>query len=94
MAPVSPRRDFDSVDPQDPIQTHQMVLDVAGQELGIQPVLSSTEMATMAEPDRLGLITYLSQFYEAFKASPGTRFWWGGYGILSPAGAGWVPPSS
>lgn len=75
MAPVSPRRDFDSVDPQDPIQTHQMVLDVAGQELGIQPVLSSTEMATMAEPDRLGLITYLSQFYEAFKTSPGMRFW-------------------
>ncbi|XP_051495129.1 F-actin-monooxygenase MICAL1 isoform X2 [Apus apus] len=62
--------DFDSVDPQDPIRTHQMVLDVAEQELGIQPVLSSTEMATMAEPDRLGLITYLSQFYEAFKTSP------------------------
>ncbi|XP_068275253.1 F-actin-monooxygenase MICAL1 isoform X1 [Nyctibius grandis] len=62
--------DFDSVDPQDPIRTHQMMLDVAEQELGIQPVLSSAEMATMAEPDRLGLITYLSQFYEAFKTSP------------------------
>ncbi|CAM9836926.1 unnamed protein product [Bubo scandiacus] len=62
--------DFDSVDPQDPIQTHQMMLDTAEQELGIQPVLSSAEMATMAEPDRLGLITYLSQFYEAFKTSP------------------------
>ncbi|KAM6236885.1 F-actin-monooxygenase MICAL1 isoform 1-T1 [Porphyrio hochstetteri] len=62
--------DFDSVDTQDPIQTHQMVLDTAEQELGIQPVLSSSEMATMAEPDRLGLITYLSQFYEAFKTPP------------------------
>uniref|UniRef100_A0A8B9ZB31 Molecule interacting with CasL protein 1 n=1 Tax=Buteo japonicus TaxID=224669 RepID=A0A8B9ZB31_9AVES len=62
--------DFDSMDAQDPIQTHQMMLDVAEQELGIQPVLSSAEMATMAEPDRLGLITYLSQFYEAFKTSP------------------------
>ncbi|XP_068015969.1 F-actin-monooxygenase MICAL1 isoform X1 [Melanerpes formicivorus] len=62
--------DFDSIDPQDPIQIHQMMLDKAEQELGIQPVLSSTEMATMAEPDRLGLITYLSQFYEAFKTSP------------------------
>uniref|UniRef100_A0A672U824 Molecule interacting with CasL protein 1 n=1 Tax=Strigops habroptila TaxID=2489341 RepID=A0A672U824_STRHB len=61
---------FDSVDPQDPIRTHQMMLDMAEQELGIQPVLSSIEMATMAEPDRLGLITYLSQFYEAFKTSP------------------------
>ncbi|KAF1468448.1 [F-actin]-monooxygenase MICAL3, partial [Megadyptes antipodes antipodes] len=62
--------DFDSVDPQDPIQTHQMMLDTAEQELGIQPVLSSTEMAAMTEPNRLGLITYLSQFYEAFKTSP------------------------
>ncbi|KAM6333453.1 F-actin-monooxygenase MICAL1 [Alca torda] len=62
--------DLDSVDLQDPIRTHQMILDVAEQELGIQPILSSAEMATMAEPDRLGLITYLSQFYEAFKTSP------------------------
>ncbi|KAM6399031.1 F-actin-monooxygenase MICAL1 [Rhynochetos jubatus] len=62
--------DFDSVNPQDPVRTHQKMLDTAEQELGIQPVLSSAEMATMAEPDRLGLITYLSQFYEAFKASP------------------------
>lgn len=94
MAIVSPRRDFDSVDPQDPIRTHQMMLDTAEQELGIPPVLSSAEMATMAESDRLGLITYLSQFYEAFKTSPGARFWGGGVFILplSPTGAGWVPP--
>ncbi|XP_054251944.1 F-actin-monooxygenase MICAL1 [Indicator indicator] len=63
--------DFDSIDPRDPIQIHQMMLDKAEQELGIQPVLSSTEMAAMAEPNRLGLITYLSQFYEAFKTSSG-----------------------
>uniref|UniRef100_A0A8B9TKD4 Molecule interacting with CasL protein 1 n=1 Tax=Anas platyrhynchos TaxID=8839 RepID=A0A8B9TKD4_ANAPL len=54
----------------DPVGIHQLMLDTAEQELGIQPVLSSTEMASMAEPDRLGLITYLSQFYEAFKPSP------------------------
>lgn len=89
------------MDAQDPIQTHQMMLDVAEQELGIQPVLSSAEMATMAEPDRLGLITYLSQFYEAFKTSPGTGF---GEGRLShpephrgwvgaPPFVGWVPPA-
>ncbi|XP_041869712.1 F-actin-monooxygenase MICAL1 isoform X2 [Corvus kubaryi] len=61
--------DLDSVDPQNAIRTHQMMLDIAEQELGIQPVLSSAEMATMAEPDRLGLITYLSQFYEVFRTS-------------------------
>ncbi|XP_046788987.1 F-actin-monooxygenase MICAL1 isoform X2 [Gallus gallus] len=62
--------DFDAMDPQDPIRTHQLMLDVAEQELGIQPILSSVEMASMAEPNRLGLITYLSQFYEAFKPPP------------------------
>ncbi|XP_021391683.2 F-actin-monooxygenase MICAL1 [Lonchura striata] len=62
--------DFDSVEPQDAIRTHQMLLDIAEQELGIQPVLSSVEMATMTEPDRLGLITYLSHFYQIFGTSP------------------------
>ncbi|XP_038018527.1 F-actin-monooxygenase MICAL1 isoform X2 [Motacilla alba alba] len=62
--------DFDSVDPQDAIQTHQMLLDIAEQELGIQPVLSSAEMATLTEPDRLDLITYLSHFYQIFGTSP------------------------
>ncbi|XP_025967646.2 F-actin-monooxygenase MICAL1 [Dromaius novaehollandiae] len=65
--------DFDAVDPLDPVRRHQTVLDAAEQELGIQPVLSSAEMASMAEPSRLGLITYLSQFYEAFKPSPGSE---------------------
>ncbi|XP_054504649.2 F-actin-monooxygenase MICAL1 isoform X1 [Agelaius phoeniceus] len=62
--------DFDSVDPQDAIQTHQMLLDIAEQELGIQPVLSSAEMATLTEPDCLDLITYLSHFYQIFGTSP------------------------
>nr|XP_030147784.3 F-actin-monooxygenase MICAL1 isoform X4 [Taeniopygia guttata] len=62
--------DFDSVEPQDALRTHQMLLDIAEQELGIQPVLSSAEMATMTEPDCLGLITYLSHFYQIFGTSP------------------------
>ncbi|KAJ6659522.1 hypothetical protein lerEdw1_018757 [Lerista edwardsae] len=62
--------DFDSLDQNDPVGNNQIALDVAEQELGIPPVLSSTEMAAMSEPDRLGLITYLSQFYDAFKTSP------------------------
>ncbi|KAF4800506.1 Protein-methionine sulfoxide oxidase MICAL1 [Turdus rufiventris] len=62
--------DFDSVDSQDAVQTNQIMLDIAEQELGIQPVLSSAEMATMTEPDRLDLITYLSHFYQVFRTSP------------------------
>ena len=72
------------MDPQDPIRTHQLMLDVAEQELGIQPILSSAEMASMAEPNRLGLITYLSQFYEAFKPPPPGVNCGVGYPTLSP----------
>nr|XP_060629186.1 F-actin-monooxygenase MICAL1 [Anolis sagrei ordinatus] len=62
--------DFTLLDQNDPIGNNQLALDVAEQELGIPPVLSSTEMASMSEPEQLGLITYLSQFYDAFKNSP------------------------
>ncbi|XP_061488477.1 F-actin-monooxygenase MICAL1 [Rhineura floridana] len=62
--------DFNSLDQNNPIGNNQLALNVAEQELGIPPVLSSTEMASMSEPQRLGLITYLSQFYDAFKISP------------------------
>ncbi|XP_068774072.1 F-actin-monooxygenase MICAL1 isoform X2 [Struthio camelus] len=65
--------DLDSIDQLDPLRRHQAMLDTAEQELGIQPVLSSAEMASMSEPSRLGLITYLSQFYEAFKPPPGSE---------------------
>ncbi|KAH0618762.1 hypothetical protein JD844_018222 [Phrynosoma platyrhinos] len=64
-------RDFSSLNQNDPIGNNQLALDVAEQELGISPVLSSTEMASMSEPEQLGLITYLSQFYDAFKNFPG-----------------------
>ncbi|XP_023968063.1 F-actin-monooxygenase MICAL1 isoform X2 [Chrysemys picta bellii] len=62
-------RDFNSLDQHSPLKNNQLALDIAEQELGIPPVLSSTEMAAGAEPNQLGLITYLSQFYEAFKSS-------------------------
>uniref|UniRef100_A0A8C8S2E7 Molecule interacting with CasL protein 1 n=1 Tax=Pelusios castaneus TaxID=367368 RepID=A0A8C8S2E7_9SAUR len=60
---------FSSLDQHNPIKNNQMALDIAEQELGIPPVLSSTEMASVSEPNQLGLITYLSQFYEAFKTA-------------------------
>ncbi|XP_039179205.1 F-actin-monooxygenase MICAL1 [Crotalus tigris] len=62
--------DFNSLDPNDPIGNNQLALDVAEQELGISPVLSSTEMASLSDDEQLGLITYLSQFYDAFRTAP------------------------
>uniref|UniRef100_A0A8D0H3I5 Molecule interacting with CasL protein 1 n=1 Tax=Sphenodon punctatus TaxID=8508 RepID=A0A8D0H3I5_SPHPU len=62
--------DFDSLDHYDSIGNNRLALDLAEQELGIPPVLSSAEIASVSEPHQLGLITYLSQFHEAFKPSP------------------------
>uniref|UniRef100_A0A670ZFV2 Molecule interacting with CasL protein 1 n=1 Tax=Pseudonaja textilis TaxID=8673 RepID=A0A670ZFV2_PSETE len=62
--------DFNSLDPNDPIGNNQLALDMAEQELGISPVLSSTEMASLSDDEQLGLITYLSQFYDAFRTAP------------------------
>uniref|UniRef100_K7FEY9 F-actin monooxygenase n=1 Tax=Pelodiscus sinensis TaxID=13735 RepID=K7FEY9_PELSI len=63
--------DFEALDQHSPIGNNQLALDVAEQELGIPPVLSSPEMASVSEPNQLGLVTYLSQFYEAFKPPAG-----------------------
>ncbi|KAM3841189.1 F-actin-monooxygenase MICAL1 isoform 1-T2 [Vipera latastei] len=62
--------DLNSLDPNDPVGNNQLALDVAEQELGISPVLSSTEMASLSNDEQLGLITYLSQFYDAFRTAP------------------------
>ncbi|XP_019369672.1 PREDICTED: protein-methionine sulfoxide oxidase MICAL1 isoform X3 [Gavialis gangeticus] len=62
--------DFDSLAQNDPFGNNQMALDLAEQELGIPPVLSSTEMASMSEADQLGLIAYLSQVFDAFEVPP------------------------
>ncbi|XP_044299519.1 F-actin-monooxygenase MICAL1-like [Varanus komodoensis] len=62
--------DFNSLDQNDPVGNNQLALDLAEQELGIPPILSSTEIASVSELEQLGLITYLSQFYDAFKTSP------------------------
>lgn len=62
--------DFDFLDQNAAVFNNQLAIDVAEQELGILPILTSTEMACLSETDRLSLVTYLSQLYEAFKDEP------------------------
>ncbi|XP_078500448.1 F-actin-monooxygenase MICAL1 isoform X2 [Lissotriton helveticus] len=62
--------DFASLDQNAAVYNNQLAIDVAEQELGILPILTSTEMACLSETDRLSLVTYLSQLYEAFKDEP------------------------
>lgn len=41
--------------------------DLAEKELGISPVMTGKDMAECEVPDKLTMVSYLSQFYVAFK---------------------------
>ena len=53
-----------------------MAFDVAEREFGISPCMTGKEMTSVAEPDKLSMVMYISQFYEMFKDTvpPGGEF--------------------
>ncbi|KAI8506728.1 [F-actin]-monooxygenase mical3 [Branchiostoma belcheri] len=59
--------DYDSLNPEDVAKNNQLAFDVAEKELGIPPELTGVEMAIKEVPDKLRMVSYLSQFYEMFK---------------------------
>ncbi|KAM9312985.1 F-actin-monooxygenase MICAL3 [Gastrophryne carolinensis] len=59
--------DFDSLDERDVEKNNQLAFDMAERELGISPIMTGKEMASVGEPDKLSMVVYLSQFYEMFK---------------------------
>uniref|UniRef100_A0A1B8Y982 F-actin monooxygenase n=1 Tax=Xenopus tropicalis TaxID=8364 RepID=A0A1B8Y982_XENTR len=60
---------FESLDEQDVEKNNQLAFDIAERELGISPIMTGKEMASVGEPDKLSMVVYLSQFYEMFKES-------------------------
>nr|XP_033773749.1 F-actin-monooxygenase MICAL1 [Geotrypetes seraphini]XP_033773750.1 F-actin-monooxygenase MICAL1 [Geotrypetes seraphini]XP_033773751.1 F-actin-monooxygenase MICAL1 [Geotrypetes seraphini] len=62
--------DFEALDQKAAAANNQLAFEVAEQDLGILPILTGAEMVALSEPDRLSLVTYLSQFYEAFRDAP------------------------
>lgn len=50
----------------DSAKNNQLAFEVAEKSLGIQPVITGTEMAAEQEPDKLVIFLYLSKFYEMF----------------------------
>uniref|UniRef100_A0A8D0GBT2 Microtubule associated monooxygenase, calponin and LIM domain containing 2 n=1 Tax=Sphenodon punctatus TaxID=8508 RepID=A0A8D0GBT2_SPHPU len=62
--------DFDSLNEDDVIQNNQLAFDIAEREFGIPPVTTGKEMASAGEPDKLGMVMYLSKLYELFRGTP------------------------
>ncbi|XP_058161704.1 F-actin-monooxygenase MICAL2 isoform X4 [Dasypus novemcinctus] len=61
---------FDSLNEDDAVENNQLAFDVAEREFGIPPVTTGKEMASTQEPDKLGMVMYLSKFYELFRGTP------------------------
>ncbi|XP_015356308.1 F-actin-monooxygenase MICAL3 isoform X23 [Marmota marmota marmota] len=61
--------DFDSLDEQNVEKNNQLAFDIAEKELGISPIMTGKDMASVGEPDKLSMVMYLTQFYEMFKDS-------------------------
>ncbi|XP_069820466.1 F-actin-monooxygenase MICAL3 isoform X13 [Dendropsophus ebraccatus] len=59
--------DFGSLDERNVEKNNQLAFDIAERELGISPIMTGKEMASVGEPDKLSMVVYLSQFYEMFK---------------------------
>jgi len=57
------------LDEQNVEKNNQLAFDIAEKELGISPIMTGKEMASVGEPDKLSMVMYLTQFYEMFKDS-------------------------
>ena len=61
------------MDEQNVEKNNQLAFDIAEKELGISPIMTGREMASVGEPDKLSMVMYLTQFYEMFKDSLPSR---------------------
>ncbi|XP_039287410.1 F-actin-monooxygenase Mical [Nilaparvata lugens] len=59
--------DFHSLRPTDAARNNQLAFDTLERELGISPVMTGLEMEQCEVPDKLAMLSYLSQLYDTFR---------------------------